>query len=198
MTTAFAPATNATLLIVFRSGTSIPLYFDAIVPTVSGSNLTFPETPVSIELYKNGILQSGGVNASQLSALEIIVNFFKPARCLLDSVYALGGMDYSISGNTAALTVAPKSTDSFIAWGTYAGTGTAPNYADYVTPTGLVNGSNTVFTLPQAPSPAASLRLYRGWQVLKPGGVDFTLSGATITYTIAPAPTATHLAFYRY
>jgi hypothetical protein len=198
LTMAFAPATNATLLIVFRSGTSIPLYFDSILPTVSGSNLTFPETPVSIELYKNGILQSGGLNASQLSALEIIVNFFKPARCLLDSVYALGGKDYSISGNTAALTVAPKSTDSFIAWGTYAGTGTAPNYADYVTPTGLVNGSNTVFTLPQSPSPAASLRLYRGWQVLKPGGVDFTLSGATITYTIAPPPTATHLAFYRY
>ena len=57
---------------------------------------------------------------------------------------------------------------------------------------------NNVFTLPQAPSPAASLRLYRGWQVLKAGGVDFTLSGATITYTIAPPPTATHLAFYRY
>ena len=193
----FAPAKNSTLLIVFRSGTTIPLYFDSVVPTVSGSTLAFPETPVSIELYKNGILQSGGLNASQLSALEIIVNFFKPARCLLDAVYALGGRDYSISGSTAALRVAPKSTDSFIAWGTYTGTGAAPNYADYVTPTGLVNGSNTVFTLPQAPSPAASLRLYRSWQIMKPG-VDFTLSGETITYTTSPKTGTVHLAFYRY
>ena len=197
LTMAFAPAKNSTVLIVFRSGTTVPLYFDSVVPTVSGSTLTFPDTPVTIELYKNGILQSGGLNASQLSASEIIVNFFKPARCLLDSAYALGGRDYSLSGDIATLTVAPKSTDSFIAWGTYAGTGTAPNYADYVTPSGLISGSNTVFTLPQVPSPAASLRLYCGWQIMKPG-VDFTLSGATITYTTAPKNGTAHLAFYRY
>jgi hypothetical protein len=36
-----------------------------------------------------------------------------------------------------------------------------PGFADAETPVGLLNGSNTVFTLADAPSPASSLALYR-------------------------------------
>ncbi len=198
LTTSFSPAMNSSLCILLRKATDgTPLYFDAIVPTVSGSNLVLPDAPISIELYRNGLFQSMGATPAQLGYITTIINFFKPARCLLDSVFLESGQDYTLDGNTITPSV-PIGSSSFLAWGTYAGTGTEPNFADWITPTGTLNGTNKVFTLPQAPNPAASLRLYRGWQVLKPGGVDFTLSGATITYTIAPPPTATHLAFYRF
>jgi hypothetical protein len=196
---AFAPALNSSLCVLMRKATDgTPLYFDAVVPTVSGSNLVLPDAPISIELYRNGMFQSFGASPDQLGYMATIINFFKPARCLLDSVFAEGGKDYYILDGNVIVPSVPIGSASFVAWGTYAGTGSEPNFADWITPTGTLNGTNKVFTLPQAPSPADSLRLYRGWQVLIPGGVDFTLSGATITYTIAPAPTATHLAFYRY
>jgi hypothetical protein len=199
LTTTFAPSTGSTLCVLMRKATDgTPLYFDAVVPTVSGSNLVLPDAPISIELYRNGLFQSMGASSDQLGYMSTIINFFKPARCLLDSVFAEIGTDYSILDGNVIVPSVPIGSASFLAWGTYAGTGVAPNFADWITPTGTFDGTNKVFTLPQAPNPVASLRLYRGWQVLKPGGVDFTLSGATITYTIAPPPTATHLAFYRY
>ncbi len=199
LTMSFAPALNSALCVLMRKATDgTPLYFDAVVPTVSGSNLVLPDAPISIELYRNGLFQSMGTTPAQLGYMATIINFFKPARCLLDSVFVHSGEDYYILDGNIIVPSVPIGSASFLAWGTYAGSGTEPNFADWITPTGTLNGTNKVFTLPQAPNPVASLRLYRGWQVLKPGGVDFTLSGATITYTIAPPPTATHLAFYRY
>jgi len=199
LTTTFAPSTGSTLCVLMRKATDgTPLYFDAVVPTVSGSNLVLPDAPISIELYRNGMLQSFSASPEQLGYMATIINFFKPARCLLDSVFAESGTDYYILDGNIIVPSVPIGSASFLAWGTYAGTGAAPNFADWITPAGTFDGTNKVFTLPQAPNPATSLRLYRGWQVLKPGGVDFTLSGATITYVIAPPPTATHLAFYRY
>lgn len=199
LTMSFAPALNSSLCVLMRKASDgTPLYFDAVVPTVSGSNLVLPEAPISIELYRNGVVQSMGANPTQLGYMATIISFFKPARCLLDSVFVQSGDDYYILDGNIIVPSVPIGSASFLAWGTYAGSGTEPNFADWITPTGTLNGTNKVFTLPQAPNPVASLRLYRGWQVLKPGGVDFTLSGNTITYTIAPPPTATHLAFYRY
>ena len=55
-----------------------------------------------------------------------------------------------------------------------------------VTPTGAVNGVNVTFTLPAAPSPVASLKLYNNGQLMKAGGEDFTLAGVTITFVNAP------------
>jgi hypothetical protein len=199
LTMSFAPALNSALDVLMRKATDgTPLYFDAVVPTVSGSNLVLPDAPISIELYRNGLFQIMDTTPAQLGYMATIINFFKPARCLLDSVFSESGEDYYILDGNTIIPSVPIGSASFLAWGTYAGSGTEPNFADWITPAGTLNGINKVFTLPQAPNPAASLRLYRGWQVLKPGGVDFTLSGATITYTIAPPPTATHLAFYRY
>lgn len=54
------------------------------------------------------------------------------------------------------------------------------------TPTGLINGSNTSFTLANTPI-AGSVKLYLQGQRLIPGaGNDFTVSGTTITMAYAP------------
>ena len=54
-------------------------------------------------------------------------------------------------------------------------------FVDQQTPTGALNGVNAVFTLAQAPSPSTSLEVYRNG-ILLTAGVDYTLSGAVITF----------------
>jgi hypothetical protein len=147
---------------------AFPLYFDSAVPTVSGLNLILPHTP-DAPLY-----------------LELYRN----------GAYQTPELDYSISGATVTPTLAPGS-DSFQAFGTYAGSGSAVNFADDITPTGVINGSNTTFTLPSTPNPASSLKLYLNDLLMKQGE-DYTLATATITYTSAPPTGSAHIAFYRY
>ena len=64
-----------------------------------------------------------------------------------------------------------------------------PNYSDAETPAGTINGTNATFTLVAAPSPAASLLLLRNGLVQK-SGVDYTLSGSTITFASGAIPQA--------
>jgi hypothetical protein len=79
------------------------------------------------------------------------------------------------------------------------GGGVVPSFSDGEVPAGIVNGSNTVFSLSFAPSPAASLDLFRNGLLMKQG-VDYTLSGHTITFFLASTPQAGDLllASYRY
>jgi hypothetical protein len=71
------------------------------------------------------------------------------------------------------------------------------NTIENETPSGTINGSNTVFTLANTPSPASSLKLYRNGQRQKAGGVDFTLSSNQITFVITPKVGNILLADYR-
>lgn len=73
-------------------------------------------------------------------------------------------------------------------------------FADNDAVQGAIDGSNATFTLSHAPSPSSSLQLFLNG-TLQRQGVDYTLSGATITYTTAPSvylASAPHIAFYRY
>ena len=72
------------------------------------------------------------------------------------------------------------------------------SFADGVTPTGSINGSNVTFTLANAPSPALSLILVLNGAVQTAGGVDYTLSSTTITFLVAPPTTSTLRAWHRY
>ncbi len=76
---------------------------------------------------------------------------------------------------------------------------TVPIFVDSETPSGTVDGSNTTFTLSSPPSPTASLALFRNG-VLQKQGLDYTLSGNTITFRLAATPQADDLllASYRY
>jgi hypothetical protein len=67
------------------------------------------------------------------------------------------------------------------------GGGASAAFMDGETPAGVVDGANMVFTLSAAPDPAASLHLYRNGLLQKPG-LDFTLSGSTLTFVAGAAP----------
>lgn len=79
--------------------------------------------------------------------------------------------------------------------------GAGPNaglrFADAETPSGTINGVNLTFTLAHAPFPAASLLLFLS-KTLQIQGVDYTITGATITMTVAPSGTPSFLGWYRY
>lgn len=74
----------------------------------------------------------------------------------------------------------------------------SPVFVDGETPAGAVNGSNITFTLANTPSPATSLDLYRNGLV-QTIGVDYTVSGNTITFLQVAMPQTGDLlqAFYR-
>lgn len=74
------------------------------------------------------------------------------------------------------------------------------NFSDNETPSGTINGINTTFTLSQTPSPSSSLQLELNGQ-FQTQGFEYTLSGNTITYAVAPDSAFSGLpfkAFYRY
>ena len=77
--------------------------------------------------------------------------------------------------------------------------GTQPSFVDGDSPAGIVDGSNTSFTLSGVPDPASSLAVYRNGMLQKLVQ-DYTLAGAsTIQFAAAdvPQPGDTLLAGYR-
>jgi len=100
---------------------------------------------------------------------------------LLDSVTGASGDCVHVDGSTGPC-----------------GSGGGPSFVDGDTITGIVDGSNTTFTLSAAPNPAASLVFYRNG-ILQKAGVDFTLNNASILFLPAstPQPGDTLLASYR-
>ena len=72
------------------------------------------------------------------------------------------------------------------------------NFADAETPSGVLDGVNTEFSLLHTPTPQASLMLYMNGLFQAPNGSDYSLSGATITFILAPNEGSTILASYRY
>lgn len=67
---------------------------------------------------------------------------------------------------------------------------------DDETPTGTVNGSNTDFTLANIPSPTSSLKVFVNGQRMRITE-DYTFSGTTITFLIAPPTGSIILVDYR-
>ena len=71
------------------------------------------------------------------------------------------------------------------------------NFSDNETPSGAINGSNTNFTWANAPSPPASLRMYKNGD-LQVQGSDYTQSGVTSAFVTAPSVGDTLVGFYRF
>jgi hypothetical protein len=74
----------------------------------------------------------------------------------------------------------------------------ATSFVDGDSPSGIVDGSNTAFTLSATPNPASSLAVYRNG-ILQKAGFDFTANGNSVHFVgaAAPQPGDTLLASYR-
>lgn len=69
-------------------------------------------------------------------------------------------------------------------------------FVDAEVPSGTINGSNPTFTIANTPV-SGSLQLSQNGIILTGGGVDYTLSGTTVTFVTAPLGGDQLLAFYR-
>lgn len=78
---------------------------------------------------------------------------------------------------------------------TIPGGGTSFTIVKNETPSGTVDGSTVDFTL--AHTPLNGIELILNGATLKPG-VDYTLTGATITFVIPPAPGSLIICHYEY
>jgi hypothetical protein len=147
------------------TGSSTTGFVDAEVPagTLDGVNATFalvsaPAPASSLAVYRNGLL-----------------------------LKKTG--DYTFTGNTIVFVAGaiPQPADAVLA--AYRTSVALPGvgFVDGETPTGAVNGVNTVFTLAQTPSPATSLAVYRNGLRVK-SVLDYTVIGNSITFAAGSVP----------
>jgi len=158
-----------------QSGNVNAAYVDAEIPsgTLNGTNATFalsqaPTPATSLSLYRNGLVQTAGVD------------------------YNLSGA--TITFVTGAI---PQTNDVLLAYYRVSGSTTNVHFADSEVPGGSVNGTNVTFTLVNTPNPGLSLELYKNGVLLQQNS-DYTLSGSTITFSTAPQTGDSLLASYRY
>ena len=150
---------------------------DTLSGIVDGSNPSFslsnaPNPAASLAVYRNGMLQKAG-------------------------------LDYTVNGPNVQFLAAstPQPGDTLLAFYRLTGNGsgdTTPSFVDGDTLSGIVDGSNPSFSLSSAPSPAASLAVYRNGMLQK-AGLDYTANGLNVQFLAAsaPQPGDTLLASYR-
>jgi len=119
-------------------------------------------------------------------------------KIVRDGLVLDAGVDFTVSGATITFqsTSVPQPGDVLQVY--YRTAGATGTFADAETPAGTVDGNNTIFTLAGSPNPTTSLELYRSGLAMR-SGIDFNLSGSTITFlsTSVPQPGDVLQAFYR-
>jgi len=69
-------------------------------------------------------------------------------------------------------------------------------FLDDIVPSGIVDGINKVFVLPELPNPVASLRMYVNG-LLNKQGTDYTLEDVDVTFLCPPAAGSIITCWYR-
>ena len=135
-------------------------------------------------LNNNRIMVSSGgaiVEAAALTNGQLLIGSTGAAPV---AASLTAGSGISITPGAGTITIAQTSTFTFV---------------DEEVPSGTQNDVNVTFTLVNAPSPTSSLHLYvNGVRQKSGGGNDYTLSGSTITFAIAPSAGDNLVADYRY
>jgi hypothetical protein len=101
-----------------------------------------------------------------------------------------GGVLSVTAGDWAIITLiaagsAAGTWDSHLALSSTAAGLTTSNFVTRETPSGTVNGSTTAFTLANTPT-SGTEEVYLDGQLQEPGGEDYSISSATVTFVSAP------------
>lgn len=133
-------------------------------------------TPTQVNYYLDVLLSgssSGSVSPSASFVLTSADPFLPNSRVLVTGSGIIF-TDDPVSG-TLTVSVDPSYVRSLIQWNEV--------------PVGLIDGSNTTFSLAYLPIPSGALSLYYNGQLLDQGPTeDFILSGTTITTFFTPRP----------
>lgn len=140
--------------------------------------------------FIDGEIPSGAMDGS--NAVFTLANVPNPASSL--SLFRNGllltqGGDYTLAGNTITFQIGAVPQPNDVLSASYRLSVSIPGvgFVDQEMPSGAIDGVNATFTLSQTPSPSTSLAVYRNGIRLA-AGLDYTLSGATITFGAGLVP----------
>ena len=202
------PTTNAlspsTYTVVYNSGGSTQFTENWAVPP---SNVPLPVS--SVRISGTGSVVGGGTGTGQTTPVVVTIAEVTGLTAALNLRPIMGAsytssraaiIDASgdIDGATGNLSDCMHVDGSSGACATGSSGTASGTFVDGETPGGTINGVNATFTLANAPLPASSLALYRNG-LMQQQGVDYTLSGSSITFlgSYAPQPADVLTASYR-
>ena len=167
--------TNSKWVATAPTSTTTVITREVPTGTINGTNVTFTlaNTPLlgTENIYLNGVLQNLGASN-----------------------------DYTISGATITFNTAPQTGDVLLvnyATGDSLYAGGSTSFVTNETPTGLVNGTNTVFDTANN-YVGGTLQVFRDGQLMKGGGDDYTETDSnTFTFTTAPLTGSVLLVSYQ-
>ena len=157
-------------------------------------------TPLSLSQVRvtntSGSGGSGGTSSTGQVQISQVVGLASDLSAIDSSLSTFNSVAQGLNLLISNLTNTVNNLSSTIS-GTTTITTTA-NFVDAEIPGGTINGANTTFTLANTPASASDVNLYRNG-VLLINGVDFTMSGANITFMSAAAPQTGDalMAYYR-
>jgi len=164
-------ATLNTQIATLASSTSVATLqstVTALSSTVSGLTSTVNGLTTTV----NGLTTSVGTNTSSIATLT---------TSLASTSSTVSGLSTTLTSLSNTVAGLQSTIDNLSA------SGASALFVDGETPGGVVNGTNNSFTLANSPSPSASLALVRNGLLQSPG-VDYTLSGMTITFLSVSTP----------
>jgi len=165
------PLTIASVMIVQTGG--------VVIGSVPGT-VTSPESTIQIT-------DVAGL-ANQLAMRPMLGPAFADSRAAV--IDASGAID-GVAGNPSDCVHVDGTS------GSCSGSGSLNVFVDGETPSGAINGSNTQFTLANTPAASTSVSVWRNG-LFQRYGVDFSVSGSTITFPGTPPQTGdVLLASYR-
>ncbi len=171
------------------SGNQLFLTFS---PTRQGT-LTALYRVVQENFYVNRITPFGNINAIN-NIFLLPVNPTPPSslQFYINGVLQQANIDYRLSGNVITTNISPNFDSTLTS---FFRVSNVEGFVDGITPTGIFNGNNSIFTLPNIPSPLSSLQLfYNG--LLQTSNIDYNINGNSITITIPPKIDNSIIAFY--
>jgi hypothetical protein len=172
ITMSFAPSASMILsaFYIYSVETIAGYYVEAPTGTIDGSNVTFTTSE----------------SARPSTSL----------RTFLNGLLLVPITDYTYSGTTITSNITIPSGELLLCeYRTVNAEEGGYTFVDYEIPSGTINGSNTTFTLVNAPSPTDYTQIFYRGELLTLGD-DYSLSDSTITFNFAPITGSYLYAFY--
>jgi outer membrane murein-binding lipoprotein Lpp len=154
----------------------------------SGGSLTALQSQVNA-LSTNVTALSASVAGNTASISTITTGLNTVTATVSSNGVLLNTLNTSVIALNSSVTNLANTVNAFSAGGSNA------MYVDAETPGGLINGTNTIFSLAQPPT-LGSLLLYRNG-LLQLSVQNYTLAGTTVTFTTSPASSDRLEAYYR-
>jgi hypothetical protein len=191
-----APSTNITPVAyyqaVYNSSDGLTTWTETWAVPPSSTPLTLSQIKVNNTGGSGG---GGGTTTGQIQISQVL-GLSSDLNAINSSLGTFNSVTQSLNLLISNLTNTVTNLGNTV--GNLAAGTTNANFVDGETPAGSVNGSNSVYTLANTPALPNYVLLYRNG-VLQTNGIDYTISGNTITFAAGETPQTGDelLAYYR-